>query len=110
MNAMKGEQKRYTRADLEKAKQAMLHSLAELSGGELLRGCCTQGCCDDEAQAMISWKSELSYPPYTKQDLINAKRAMLAELAAISGGQLVAGCGTQGCVDLDAASALINLP
>jgi hypothetical protein len=36
----------YSHADLLTAKQAMLEELVEISGGELLRGCCTQDCCD----------------------------------------------------------------
>lgn len=38
--------KRYTRQDLMQAKQAMLSELASISGGVILRGCCTQDCCD----------------------------------------------------------------
>jgi hypothetical protein len=36
----------YSPADLLTAKQAMLEELVDISGGELLRGCCTQDCCD----------------------------------------------------------------
>jgi hypothetical protein len=45
--------KRYGRDDLLRAKQAMLNELAEISGGKLLLGCCTQGCCDPGAQLLV---------------------------------------------------------
>jgi hypothetical protein len=41
-----GTVKHYSPAALLLAKQAMLAELVEISGGELLRGCCTQDCCD----------------------------------------------------------------
>ena len=31
----------------------MLDSLATASNGMLLEGCCTQGCCNDEAQMYL---------------------------------------------------------
>lgn len=37
--------RRYTKEDLIKARRLMLESLAATSGGMVLRGCCTQGCC-----------------------------------------------------------------
>jgi hypothetical protein len=40
----------YSKEDIEEARQKMLDHLAEISGGELILGCCTQGCCDKEAQ------------------------------------------------------------
>jgi hypothetical protein len=45
--------KLYTRSDINKAKAAMLKTLAEISGGRLLLGCCTQGCCDPTAQDWV---------------------------------------------------------
>jgi hypothetical protein len=36
------------------AAAAMLHSLGDKSGGAVLRGCCTQGCCDALALKMIN--------------------------------------------------------
>jgi hypothetical protein len=43
--------KLYSKEDLAKARIAMLKELAAISGGELLRGCCTQGCCRQDAQS-----------------------------------------------------------
>lgn len=43
-------QKMYTKADIEAARQKMLDHLAEISGGDLILGCCTQGCCEKDAQ------------------------------------------------------------
>ena len=48
-----GAKKLYTKEDLRRAKIAMLDYLADLSGGRLLKGCCTQGCCDPGAQEWI---------------------------------------------------------
>jgi hypothetical protein len=31
----------------------MLNHLASLSDGVLIAGCCTQGCCDDDAMAAL---------------------------------------------------------
>lgn len=45
--------KTYSEHDMKLAKSAMLGKLAELSGGVLLAGCCTQGCCDPLAMAEI---------------------------------------------------------
>jgi hypothetical protein len=45
--------KLYTPADLNKARTAMLKALADISGGRLIRGCCTQGCCDQSAQELV---------------------------------------------------------
>jgi hypothetical protein len=73
----KGSEKLYSPADLEEAVNvllktlaagkpqqnsrvlrvqaaaAMLHNLGEKSGGAVIRGCCTQGCCDTLALNMI---------------------------------------------------------
>ena len=98
---------RYTKEEILNARQAMLESLADVSDGNLIRGCCTQDCCDDEAQALFT--GILKPEPYTKTDLIRAKRAMLDELASMSGGGLVAGCCTQGCCDPEAQEWLVML-
>ena len=39
-----------------KAAAAMLHSLGDKSGGAVIAGCCTQGCCDALALKMIAKK------------------------------------------------------
>jgi hypothetical protein len=49
-----GDKEQYTREDIIRARQAMLDSLAAASGGRLLAGCCTQGCCDGGAQLLIT--------------------------------------------------------
>lgn len=36
-----------------RAAAAMLHSLAAASGGAVIKGCCTQGCCDSAVLKMI---------------------------------------------------------
>ncbi len=36
----------YTREEVAKATKKMFEELARLRGGRLLRGCCTQGCCE----------------------------------------------------------------
>jgi hypothetical protein len=41
-----GTVQRYAPEDLLAAKQAMLEDLVAISGGTLLRGCCSQDCCD----------------------------------------------------------------
>jgi len=47
----KGEPKKlYSQKDIKEAKQKMLDHLASISGGEVILGCCTQGCCEEEAQ------------------------------------------------------------
>lgn len=53
----------YTKHDLAKARFAMLKELASISGGELIRGCCTQGCCELEAQSFATafTPSEISH-------------------------------------------------
>jgi hypothetical protein len=101
--------KSYTAADILKAKRAMLNHLASLSEGELLLGCCTQGCCE-EIRLENKLMSDLTVPPYSRQDVLQAKRAMLSTLAEISGGNLLLGCCTQGCCDEEAVAALINVP
>jgi hypothetical protein len=95
--------------DILKAKRAMLHHLASLSGGELIAGCGTQGCL---AEPTVDYKvvPGLTVPLYSSQDMLDAKRAMLSALAEISGGKLILGCCTQGCCDDDAMAALINIP
>jgi hypothetical protein len=50
---MAQETRPYTREQLTIAKQAMLDQLAGFSGGRMIPGCCTQGCCDATAQE--SW-------------------------------------------------------
>jgi hypothetical protein len=40
-----GQQKPYTKEELFQATKKMFEELARLRGGTLLRGCCTQGCC-----------------------------------------------------------------
>jgi hypothetical protein len=40
----------YTKADIARARKAFLDELRNVSGGTLIRGCCTQGCCEEEAQ------------------------------------------------------------
>jgi hypothetical protein len=42
--------KLYTKQDIQRARKAMLQELAAISGGRLLKGCCTQGCCERDAQ------------------------------------------------------------
>jgi hypothetical protein len=37
-----------------RAASAMLHSLADKSGGAVIAGCCTQGCCDDDVLELVS--------------------------------------------------------
>jgi hypothetical protein len=37
-----------------RAAAAMLHRLAEFSDGAVIRGCCTQGCCDEVALKIIA--------------------------------------------------------
>lgn len=102
----------YTREQLVKAKQAMLDQLAEFSGGELIRGCCTQGCCDPTAQDFVVSLGNLepTIKTYTKEHIERAKRAMLLELTEISGGVIIAGCCTQGCCDPVAQSSWIVFP
>jgi len=100
----------YTSDDILKAKRAMLDHLASLTSGELLLGCCTQGCCDDDPKLAFGVVADLTPPPYTRSELLQAKRAMLSTLAEISGGQMLAGCCTQGCCDDGAIDALINVP
>ncbi len=41
----------YTQQDIEDARQKMLDHLASLSGGQVILGCCTQGCCEVTAQS-----------------------------------------------------------
>lgn len=43
--------KLYSYQDIEVARQKMLDHLASISGGEVILGCCTQGCCERQAQA-----------------------------------------------------------
>jgi hypothetical protein len=38
--------KKFSQKDLAAAAKAMLDKLQELSGGAIIFGCCTQGCCD----------------------------------------------------------------
>lgn len=45
-----------TRVLRVQAAAAMLHSLADKSGGAVIAGCCTQGCCDALALKMIARK------------------------------------------------------
>jgi hypothetical protein len=45
--------KLYTKADLARARKAFLEELRSVSGGSLIRGCCTQGCCEEEAQTFV---------------------------------------------------------
>ncbi len=101
--------KLYSGADVLKAKRAMLDHLAALSGGVLIPGCCTQGCCDDvkrEGRVL----PELTVSSYSRDDMLSAKRAMLSTLAQISGGTMIPGCCTQGCCDDDGIAAVINVP
>src|SRR4051812_33035945 len=100
------EEKMYSAEDILRAKRAMLDHLASLTGGELLRGCCTQGCCGEELVLEYKVIPELTVSSYSSKDLLAAKRAMLSTLAEISGGNLIAGCCTQGCCDDDAFAAL----
>ncbi len=52
----KGAKKIYSRKDIEEARQKMLSHLASISGGTLIMGCCTQGCCEKDAQEwVIRW-------------------------------------------------------
>src|SRR5215831_1287650 len=99
----------YGAEDILKAKRAMLDHLASLSGGELLMGCCTQGCCG-EIELDYKALDELTTPLYSRQDMLEAKRAMLSTLAELSGGKVILGCCTQGCCDDAASAALINIP
>jgi hypothetical protein len=102
--------KTYSRDDILQAKRVMLNELASLSSGQLIPGCCTQGCCDDDPPLTVSLIADLRPPPYSKREVIQAKRAMLNHLANLSDGVLIAGCCTQGCCDPDAMDALINVP
>ncbi len=43
--------KLYSRKDIDEARKKMLEHLASISGGELILGCCTQGCCEKDVQA-----------------------------------------------------------
>ncbi len=47
--AQSGEQgqkaKPYTQQEIASATKKMFEELARLRGGHLIRGCCTQGCC-----------------------------------------------------------------
>ena len=97
----------YELEDIIKAKRAMVDHLASLSGGELLKGCCTQGCCDDVEAMPLMPSFELRY---TQADLMDAKRKMLRTLEDITGGPVLAGCCTQGCCDDSAIAALVNVP
>jgi hypothetical protein len=38
-------QKPYTKDELAQATRKMFDELAQLRGGRLILGCCTQGCC-----------------------------------------------------------------
>ena len=96
----------YELEDIIRAKMAMVDHLAKLSGGELLRGCCTQGCCGEERSSLMP----VLEVTYSKADLMDAKRAMLSKLEELTGGQVIAGCCTQGCSDDQAIAALINVP
>ncbi|MBY3222196.1 hypothetical protein [Rhizobium laguerreae] len=98
----------YNADDIIKGKRAMLDHLASLSGGEIIKGCCTQGCCG-EITFDPSIMPEITIPPYSSQDLLNGKRAMLSTLAEISGGKLILGCCTQGCCDETALAISINV-
>jgi hypothetical protein len=44
-------EKMYSKAEIEEARQKMLDHLASISGGEIILGCCTQGCCEKDAQS-----------------------------------------------------------
>ncbi|MDX1121810.1 hypothetical protein GOL29_27985 [Sinorhizobium medicae] len=98
----------YNADDLIRGKRAMLDHLASLSGGELIKGCCTQGCCG-ETTFDPRILPEITYPMYSSQDLADGKRAMLSTLAEISGGKLILGCCTQGCCDQSALEISVNI-
>ncbi len=100
----------YSRDDILKAKRAMLNELVSFSSGQIILGCCTQGCCDDDPKLTYGLIADLRPPPYSTHEVIQAKRAMLNHLAELSDGVLLAGCCTQGCCDPDAIDALINVP
>lgn len=102
--------KTYSGDDILRAKRVMLNELASFSSGQLILGCCTQGCCDDDPKLTIGLIPDLQPPPYSRHEIIQAKRAMLNHLAELSGGALILGCCTQGCCDDDAIAALINVP
>jgi hypothetical protein len=53
----------YSRGNLFQARQAYLNRLASFSGGQLIPGCCTQGCCGDDNWA-IGLYMPLYPPPY----------------------------------------------
>lgn len=40
----------YTKKEIDEARQKMLDHLATIAGGQVILGCCTQGCCLQEAQ------------------------------------------------------------
>ena len=96
----------YELDDIIKAKKAMVDHLASLSGGELIKGCGSQGCIDNLDFPLLPSLE----PKYSKTDLMDAKRAMLSTLEAITGGPVLKGCCTQGCCDELAIAALINVP
>lgn len=98
----KPSRKIYSSKDIEIARQAMVEKLASLSNGVLLAGCCTQGCCDEQAQETTIKGFFKQQPPikrYTKEHIQIAKAAMLEKLAEFSGGGMIAGCCTQNCCD-----------
>ena len=41
---------RYTKSEIEEARQKMLEHLATIGGGQMILGCCTQSCCVEDAQ------------------------------------------------------------
>ncbi len=102
----------YAKEDIEQAKRAMLDSLARISGGKLIPGCCTQGCCEADAQSVIVLAAEGKRPAakkrYTREDIDLSKQALMSALAALSGGRLLDGCCTQGCCDPTAQNWLVD--
>jgi hypothetical protein len=92
----------YSKEDIEGSKKAMAEYLAKISSGRLIPGCCTQDCCDAQAQESLfgAWfQPKATKNVYTREDILQAKASMLGKLAELSGGVLVAGCCTQGCCD-----------
>jgi hypothetical protein len=98
----------YSAEDILNAKRAMLNHLESLSGGTLLAGCCTQGCCGESLDYTLL--PVATHHLYSRQDMLTAKRAMLNHLASLSHGALLMGCCSQGCCDERALAAWINIP
>lgn len=54
----------HSKKDLNALKQAMLTKLEEanLVGGRLLAGCCTQGCCGEEEEGKLTTSPAAAAP------------------------------------------------